>query len=62
MSTKALTLAIPEAGALLGIGRDASYRAARNGEIPTLRIGRKLRVPVGKLAEMLGTTPDQLGL
>jgi hypothetical protein len=29
----------------LGLGRDASYEAARRGDIPTIRIGKLLRVP-----------------
>lgn len=62
MSTKPLTLSVEEAGRLLGVGRDASYRAAHDGDIPTVRIGRKLRVPIGKLATLLGTTPGELGL
>lgn len=52
-----LTLTIPEAGALLGVGRDAAYRAAKDGVIPTLRIGRRLLVPRAKLLAALGVEP-----
>jgi hypothetical protein len=48
------TISVPEAGQLLEIGRDAAYAAAGNGQIPTLRLGRSLRVPVPKLLELLG--------
>lgn len=48
------TVTVPVAGQVLGIGRDASYAAAARGEIPTLRLGRSLRVPVARLLEMLG--------
>lgn len=48
------TIRVPEAGELLGLGRDASYAAAAKGEIPTLRFGRRLVVPVPKLLAMLG--------
>jgi len=48
------TVDVPTAGQVLGIGRDASYAAAARGEIPTLRLGRSLRVPVPKLLELLG--------
>ncbi|MGF6824008.1 hypothetical protein M2317_002933 [Microbacterium sp. ZKA21] len=37
-----------------GLGETASYGAARRGEIPTLRIGRKLIVPVRRVLEQLG--------
>ena len=53
-----LTCTVPEAGQLLGIGRDAAYAAAARGEIPTLRLGRSLRVAVPKLLALLGVTPD----
>lgn len=48
------TLTIPEAGKLLGIGRDAAYRAAESGELPTLRFGRRIVVPTAKLLALLG--------
>jgi hypothetical protein len=50
------TVDVPTAGQVLGIGRDASYAAAARGEIPTLRLGRSLRVPVPKLLELLGAS------
>jgi excisionase family DNA binding protein len=40
-----LTLDVPEAGKLLGLGRNASYEAAAKGEIPTIRIGKRILVP-----------------
>jgi excisionase family DNA binding protein len=47
------TVSVPEAGRWLGIGRNASYEAARRGDIPTIRIGRLLRVPVVALERKL---------
>lgn len=47
------TVSVPEAGKWLGIGRNAAYEAARRGEIPTIRIGRLLRVPVVALERKL---------
>jgi hypothetical protein len=52
------TIDVPVAGQLLGIGRDAAYAAAAAGQIPVLKLGRSLRVPVPKLLEMLGVTND----
>jgi excisionase family DNA binding protein len=37
-------MTVPEAAAYLGIGRTAAYEAIRRGQLPALRIGRKLRV------------------
>jgi hypothetical protein len=36
---------VPTAGALLGLSRNASYEAAARGEIPTIKIGKLLKVP-----------------
>ena len=36
---------IEEAARLLGIGRSSAYAAAQRGEIPTVRLGRRLVVP-----------------
>jgi excisionase family DNA binding protein len=47
------TVSVPEAGKWLGIGRNAAYEAARRGEIPTIKIGRLLRVPVVALERKL---------
>lgn len=52
------TMTIPEAARLLGISRSAAYRAVARGEIPTIRIGRRLLVPTAKLYTMLGWLPD----
>jgi len=40
-----LVYTVLEAGRLLGLGRNAAYDAAKRGDIPTLRIGRRLLVP-----------------
>lgn len=49
-----LTLTVPEAGKrYFGLSRNAAYDAAARGEIPTVRIGRLLRVPVRALDRML---------
>lgn len=44
----------PDAGEILGICRRSAYKAAGTGEIPTIRIGRRLIVPVARLRGMLG--------
>ena len=48
------TLSVPEAGLkYFGFKRAGSYAAAARGELPTIRIGRRLRVPVVALERML---------
>ncbi|MGI8876141.1 MAG: helix-turn-helix domain-containing protein [Egibacteraceae bacterium] len=51
------TITIEEAGELLGISRRSAYRAAAAGELPTLRLGRRLLVPTPRLLALLGL-PD----
>ena len=47
------TVDVVDAGAVLGVGRSCAYAAAVRGDIPSLRIGEKLRVPTAALREML---------
>jgi hypothetical protein len=53
-----LTISVPEAGRrYFDLCRNASYAAAARGEIPTVRVGRLLRVPVREMERKL----DQAG-
>jgi excisionase family DNA binding protein len=47
-------MSVEEAGKMLRLGRSAAYAAAKRGELPTIRFGRRLVVPRAKLLEMLG--------
>jgi len=52
--TTPLTMSVPDAGKrYFGLSRNAAYDAAARGEIPTIKIGRLLRVPVRALERML---------
>ena len=44
------------------MSRDASYAAAQRGDIPTIRIGRLLRVPVRALERRLDEATNWKGL
>ena len=49
-----ITISVPEAGKrYFGLSRNGSYDAAARGEIPTIKIGRLLRVPVLALERMI---------
>jgi len=47
------TLTVEEAAAILGISRGTAYEACRSGEIPSLRFGRRIVVPVHLLEQYL---------
>jgi excisionase family DNA binding protein len=48
------TITVEVAARVLGIGRVRAYQAAKEGQIPTIMIGRRLLVPVPRLKAMLG--------
>ena len=48
-----LVWTIPEAAKKLGIGRNTAYEAARRGQIPTIKIGKRLLVPREALERLL---------
>lgn len=49
-----LTMSVPDAGKeYFGLGRNASYEAARRGEIPTIRIGGRIYAVVAALERKL---------
>ena len=48
------TISVEQAAQILGLGRTAAYEAARRGEFPTRKLGRRVVVPVPALLEWLG--------
>ena len=48
------TISVPEAGRIyFDLARNAAYEAAHRGDIPVIKVGRKLRVPVVAMERML---------
>jgi len=58
MEIAAPTLSVEEAGVLLGISRGLAFRLVREGKIPALRLGKRLRVCRPALEKML-TDPSR---
>jgi excisionase family DNA binding protein len=62
MEIQRLTLTIEETAKLLGIGRQLAYDRVKTGEIPVIKIGRRLLVPRCALEKLLDNpkplTPD----
>lgn len=51
------TISVEQAGRILGVGRALSYALASQGVIPTLRLGRRLVVPLAQLRRLLEGEP-----
>jgi excisionase family DNA binding protein len=47
----AILIRAEEAGKLLGLGRSKIYEMLASGELPVVRVGRSVRVPVEALRE-----------
>jgi excisionase family DNA binding protein len=52
------TLTVEETADRLGISRALAYKAARRGELPIIRIGRRYLVLKAELERMLMATVD----
>jgi excisionase family DNA binding protein len=50
---QALTVTVEQAAKLLGIGRSTAYQLVHTGDIPSLRLGRRIVVPVAGVAALL---------
>lgn len=48
------TITVPEAGAVVGIGRDSAYAAVASGDLPSIRLGHRIVCPVAPLRRLLG--------
>ena len=48
------TLTVDQAAAILGIARSSAYEAVRRGDIPAVRVGRRVLVPRVGLDRLLG--------
>jgi excisionase family DNA binding protein len=60
MSPECLTLSVQEAARLLGYSRNTAYEAAKSGQLPVIRLGRKIRVPkvaLQRFLESAASTP-----
>ena len=48
-----LTYTVEQAAKLLGISRNSGFEAVRRGDLPAIRIGRRLLVPRAALEKLL---------
>jgi len=60
-ATERLVLSVEEARKLLRVGQGLMYDAIRRGEIPSIRVGRRILIPRAALQQMLEGKPNQKG-
>jgi len=50
---KRLCLTVPEAAEILGISRNFAYELVKQGQLPVIRLGKRLIIPRVALEKML---------
>jgi excisionase family DNA binding protein len=53
MEEKKLTMNVNEASKALGVSRPSLYKAIRNNEVPVIRLGHRVLIPVAALDKYL---------
>jgi excisionase family DNA binding protein len=53
------TISVQQAAKLLGLSRSAAYRAVAAGQLPVLRLGRRIYIPTARLLAMLGVSSEE---
>lgn len=56
-----VTMTITEAARMLGLGRGGAYLAVSRGDLPAIRIGRRLLVPRAALERLLDSAGQRSG-
>jgi len=60
--TERITLDVPEVARRLGISRAAAYYAVKRGQIPHLKIGKRILIPRAALDRFLAGAEPSEGL
>jgi len=56
VSAERQTMTVDEAAGVLGISRNLAYELVGRGELPSLRLGRRVLVPRASLERLLDVT------
>lgn len=52
-TSERLTYGVKEAAELLGLSKNSAYQACLKGEIPHLKIGKRILIPIVQLERLL---------
>ena len=55
MQQERMTLSVEEAASVLGISRALAYELVRRGDLPRLRLGRRVVVPKRALEDLIAS-------
>jgi excisionase family DNA binding protein len=47
------TMSVEETAKALSLGRSTAYEGVRSGQIPSIRVGRRIRVPTAAVRRLL---------
>lgn len=61
MEPRKLTMTVEEAGEALGISRSHAYELVRQRELPSLRLGRRVVVPIAALEALVEVSTTDVG-
>jgi excisionase family DNA binding protein len=59
MGSDRITLTVEEAGVRLGISRTLAFELVRRGDIPSIRLGRRVLVPIRALELMVESVASE---
>jgi len=59
MSELALTYSVAEAARALGVGRNTVYELIRTGQLPHIKLGRRLLISRAALRELAGAPAEE---
>ena len=54
------TLTVEQAAEMLGVSRNSAYAGVARGELPVIRVGKRLLIPRAALQRKLEGIPDEL--
>ena len=58
--TKKITGTVDEAAAVLNVSRNSAYEGVKTGDIPSMRVGKRILVLWGPFMRKLGVEEDQV--
>jgi excisionase family DNA binding protein len=61
MVTERQTVTVGEAAKILGIGRNSAYQAVARGDIPVIRVGKRLLIPRVQIERLLAGEKSTIG-